>query len=1436
MSQTETLLHISRLKAILYERHQSKKISLTEFGKINKKLDELNFKLNEPISYDELQNLLADCSDTLNAINFQSLHDAFHHERLHAILALRQNAIDQQQITLDISNYVSGINQVTLPTFNWQQPIDDFETLCQSLKQHQDNFEQILQCCQRFFHNQHQLSYPSGYPKVTEKLFSQLTSSNIIKPQQQIALANNLSQINQTLDNNRQQLTQQFLSGRIEADKFITQGATAYQILFDQTLSQKNNDDTLANILSRWSGINKISLLKQWLTENPKNKKTIEIIAACTGIDPTLKAPWKQWSQQQIDEERQGYHDFIKQLNNHRELYDLAFIISCESLLKEDVKNLWFPILTARLQQQKKPQKESSATIIAKEIPTSSIKKSPPIDDEHFTLEDEVDQLTAPTKKQSKDDIIVASHSTWNQYLKPFLSETWTGLIGITLLMAAWLFLSMWVWDKGEYYRLVAGAIPMLLITLSTAWITRFFHRLKDQGAAHIVVEFFAIICIFSLPFNHLLSASLINSNGLMGNFLAVALATSYFMLTPIICRWTEPAYGIQIKNHLNLIHLLIYTPAIIAIWLPHYLTVTLNSLPFIGLFLLYRLMKVNLSRLDYPKKYNAFLFSSHFLIIILTAFIFYRTLPNIAATAIFIQLIALFIFRRFKQTPTLVIIASSISLFANILCWQHAEILPLSILLSLILWFKQRSYIDVHWPNEIIAFHLLALFISIANALDFSNIGLMTSLIIALVFIKSYEKAEQIGEIQFLSFTLILFHLTLAYWIFSDSTQTMELIFLSTSLLLSSLLTYRRFTNRYLQKLWFIQLALMIFLPISLVDHHHRLNINEIALYFSLFGLIWISYTHKAFDSLSQIHRSTVSGFLAVLSIITLMIGLFDQVIYQSLWLMLSAVSCIAVLFTTTYRTQSSIWVYVTFITIGLCGLNIKLALGIIGTSGLGSAIGAIVFLTTAVLLHQQLFSSQSRLTDTFFGKKYFLQSDDYLWKPFEQLGWLAVLTAIISVLKNYAPLDENFKLGITLIICIGLLSIATLRFNSQRISQLSFIPVLILFSIICISFPPEQWSFVIGFEFLLIILFTRHTQAEISLLQKLYKPTSQTLCKALTFAYIPAGFAGYALLIHSPIHWMALFGIFNLFISHWHLVKHGHQRYVHVFLLHVLTLWTLAYLNTQMPESIHPFLVLHWLIGCLFLWIGLSYWLERQQKHPLDQPYVVKIQSWMMTYAIVYVAILILIQMKFTIDYGLLIYTALGLLFIQFTNRFQQNNTLLLIKSILCMMAGLQLTDHLLWGLITGIVIYSLSETLFLFSNRYPKLRLQSINPNNLYHPYYNIGLILTGWLIGFIVIHFLMFLSQIHTKQTLPSYLLYALIPYALYFKQKVPQRYQSALTYIVLASFTYANVFVALNYLPQFKAHELTALHIINLALVITIASFFILSTAVDKLSL
>ena len=171
MSQTETLLHISRLKAILYERHQSKKISLTEFGKINKKLDELNFKLNEPISYDELQNLLADCSDTLNAINFQSLHDAFHHERLHAILALRQNAIDQQQITLDISNYVSGINQVTLPTFNWQQQIDDFNKKYfpnGDQRVSGDGFPTIFKICRK------KIEYYNG-PRMAQELYDWFT-------------------------------------------------------------------------------------------------------------------------------------------------------------------------------------------------------------------------------------------------------------------------------------------------------------------------------------------------------------------------------------------------------------------------------------------------------------------------------------------------------------------------------------------------------------------------------------------------------------------------------------------------------------------------------------------------------------------------------------------------------------------------------------------------------------------------------------------------------------------------------------------------------------------------------------------------------------------------------------------------------------------------------------------------------------------------------------------------------------------------------------------------------------------------------------------------------------------------------------------------------------------------------------------------------------
>ncbi|NKC13099.1 MAG: hypothetical protein GKR94_13125 [Gammaproteobacteria bacterium] len=92
--------------------------------------------------------------------------------------------------------------------------------------------------------------------------------------------------------------------------------------------------------------------------------------------------------------------------------------------------------------------------------------------------EEDAEFSAAPETERSSDDEFVEQHSAWNVYLHPFLTENWLGLVGVTSLMAAWMFLTLWLWDKG--YRIGTNAVPLLGLTLATAWISRFIERLPD--------------------------------------------------------------------------------------------------------------------------------------------------------------------------------------------------------------------------------------------------------------------------------------------------------------------------------------------------------------------------------------------------------------------------------------------------------------------------------------------------------------------------------------------------------------------------------------------------------------------------------------------------------------------------------------------------------------------------------------------------------------------------------------------------------------------------------------------------------------------------------------------------------------------------------------------------------------------------------------------
>ena len=55
-----------------------------------------------------------------------------------------------------------------------------------------------------------------------------------------------------------------------------------------------------------------------------------------------------------------------------------------------------------------------------------------------------------PSEALSADDELARC----SVYLRPFLTENWLGLVGVTSLMAAWMFLTIWLWDQGQGYRI----------------------------------------------------------------------------------------------------------------------------------------------------------------------------------------------------------------------------------------------------------------------------------------------------------------------------------------------------------------------------------------------------------------------------------------------------------------------------------------------------------------------------------------------------------------------------------------------------------------------------------------------------------------------------------------------------------------------------------------------------------------------------------------------------------------------------------------------------------------------------------------------------------------------------------------------------------------------------------------------------------------------
>ena len=604
----------------------------------------------------------------------------------------------------------------------------------------------------------------------------------------------NIDAINTEIETSNQKLTQRFLNTSIPADIFCQSGQKAYALLQEQIYaSGTGNDPYFHQLLYQWQGINKAKLLSEWWQRDKNNHARLELVTACSGFHPVQqKQEWENWVNNITQTEIDGYNQFIACINENPLAYDLAFILSCQDLLKDDLQKNWWPVIQ-KIRAENLPQ-QTIPQILVEVIGIQKTKADIEHDSarENAFFEDDIESIHAPEKPLSTEDKVVAQHSTWHIYFKPFLTETWTGLIGISLLMAAWLFLSMWVWDKGEYYRILADTIPLALFTAGAGWITHFFYQLKNRHISQQVLQLFATLCVLSIPFNFFIVSSLLTGSKLSfitGSFFICG----YLWILPKLARWLEGAFDYRPSRYLILSNSAILIPGM-ASFLELNIQMLINFYLYTGLAFLLLNMNFIKAIPNLNQRFNLIIWPVHYLFVAMITYIYFQAEPEPIAISILLQIMAIGLSVLFKSHIYLIITAAGLSLTGNLLVLEHSAWLPLNLILSTVLWFRLSKNITEHWPIEIIAVHLIALISAGAIQL---GISALWAQILVIFSLHALEKSLPNVEIKTLSYGIPVFMLLLSFTISPSQSLAMNVTTLA-FMFMTGIYGYFRYSHQY--------------------------------------------------------------------------------------------------------------------------------------------------------------------------------------------------------------------------------------------------------------------------------------------------------------------------------------------------------------------------------------------------------------------------------------------------------------------------------------------------------------------------------------------------------------------------------------------------------------------------------------------------------------
>jgi hypothetical protein len=1433
MNSPKTIHVLVRLKAAISDLRDKQKLGPSDYDRLCSQIDDLLVSRIGELPDISLEALVHEARAAELGLDLSPLDFAIAGD---AVRNLREVAAREGSDVVDLSATFPDGWVVPARSYNWEDTIEQWRKCALSLEDPSVDFSVVVDACQTFFETQTSVNLPTGFPAPFRDILTGLYEDPI-SAQEMRPLRRDQEAVRLLLGRLEPEFTQ-----RLSTDEINTQDAGRNSDhIFNAVLQQLKGtragrySKSVERIVSQWRGPAFAELAKTAWNVKPENRESqdrmVLLILARTGIDPRDAAEWIRWVRNQHELEHVGREHFSR-IATKNILYDLAFMLATASFSGDDALSRWQGVReqmirprpqheTATTHEHRTPETTRSTSPQAVPSPTTAdataaaagaaqpVRLPDRILPASMTT-DSAEALAAPRPVVSAEDAVVKSHSTWNRYLRPFLMENWLALIGIASMVIAWLFLSLWLWDKGETYRVLAGSVPLLGLTVGTSWIARFISRIED--ASRPVVGLFAVVGFLLLPFNFVLDVSILESSQSSGITFGVGLAIFLAAALLPIGRMLAPGFGASPVLFICLLYAPIYLVPIAAAALgPSTRRSAVEVLPFLGFLALMASLRRLQRRESIPFRLTWMLYGGAYILLNLVLRIYYRMPPEFASVALLLELAAFAVAYFGATLPTAVSVGGGLSFLGLLVALNVPPWLPAVVVLAGGFWIYVRTRIQAHWRDDIVVLHLSAVVLSPLYGWAAPAAAWPFVILAALLVSAGWERFS--GHTTAVDYACLIYPI-LSYACYRLWAQDLPIWSLVPLLLAIAVGAYSRYAGRELTVFWYLNFVAAGIWAFPGTWTARFRGEEDLVLYFAATSLLWASLSPLLRDKIAVAQSNRLLwgvsfvGVALVWDVVMGGSGRWDPSIPAGTLFLIVALVIAA------RRTGSALPAYVGLgisVLVGewaLTRLRLEVRVGL-----LTATLGLMAF-GIATLLDRWKFEIVSE------SRGFPLERKRYLREPLEVAGFLAALAGSMRAWLAIQPASQTLRPAAALLFATVGLCWGAERARSRHLSYLHFLPLAGLAWCVLLSLPLALRPH--GCLLLAVLLLLarewihrRYPELQIASLWWEAEPV-------VLVASVIASYGGYLIIFTAGGGLVSslFYPVLAVAFCHYFVVrrfKDFHQLVLGHAALAIAITWGFQFLiQQQWQEWLRdPLPVLAILGGAFFF---PAYFGEVSSRPGLRE-YARGAQGWILACAVLY--LLGFCLSVFFSGRSSVVFALAGWLLFQAGNRNWQLPIAALAKAAYCFRAAQLLAGDPLLGLLAGSLVFFLLERAVEASDGGLKTRFRATpfvtpRPQGEYE-----AIVLHIFLFGSLITHACLFYGLFGYRGPSHDGVLYGLVALALLIHRRYGAKY---LAYWIPGVFAYANLFQAAKLLPYLQAYQISLLQVSALACLGSIAVF------------